>query len=99
MPKTAKRVQDEIVAYIKKHGGVYADWNAGIASNARARLFRNQKVSKKGAWWIYRTCSSYRVARGVEDALHKLGCDGSSGGGDSSTIKVYAYLKTKSPDP
>ena len=32
-------------------------------------------------------------ARNVEDKLHELGCDGGPGGGDASTVWVYAYLK------
>jgi len=96
---TVQEAYDQIVAYIKERGGVYGNWYAGIASDARTRLFTDHKVSEEKGAWIYRTCSDDTAARNVEDDLLKLGCDGESGGGDSSTTQVYAYLKTNSTDP
>ncbi len=96
---TAQEAYNQIVAHIKSQGGAYSTWYAGVASDAKQRLFHDHSVSQKDAWWIYRTCPSDQAARNVEDALLKLGCDGGSGGGDSSTIQVYAYLKTRSTNP
>src|SRR5574337_1411679 len=93
---TAQEAYDQIVAYIKQHGVAYSNWYAGIASDARTRLFTEHSVSEKEGRWIYRTFSTNQAAHNAEDALHKLGCDGASGGGDSSTTQVYAYLKTSS---
>lgn len=96
----AQDVYDIIVAYIKEHGGEYSDWYAGIASNWKDRLFEDHQIPNENyKWWIARQCVSNIAARNVEDALRKLGCDGAPGGGDESTIYVYAYLKGSMTNP
>lgn len=90
----ANAIYQEIVAYIASHGRPYKDWYAGITGDVSQRLFTKHKVSKEThPAWIYRTCASADDARAVETALHNLGCDGGVGGGDATTVLVYAYLK------
>jgi hypothetical protein len=91
---TAQQAYDEILAYINRFTEAYSEWYAGIASNAKTRLFTEHGVSEPSGHWIFRTLPSDTDARIVEQALLKLGCDGGKGGGDSSTTQVYAYLKT-----
>lgn len=86
----------EIVKDIEDYVGndKYSNWYAGIASDAKARIFTDHKVDEKSGRWIYRTADSNAVARTAEDTLHKDGFDGGPGGGDSGTTRVYAYKKT-----
>ena len=44
-------------------------------------------------WRIARQCYKHEDARTVEKDLCELGCDGGPGGGDKTTVYVYAYLK------
>ena len=97
--KKAQDVYDSIVAYIKEKGGEYSDWYAGIASDWEERLVVDHKVAREHQWWIAHQCHTNASARGVEDALIKLGCDGAPGGGGEDTIYVYAYLKSAVTKP
>ena len=94
-----QQVCSEIVAHIKKQGGAYSTWYCGIASNWEERLFDEHDVPQKDHWYIARQCYNDNDARIVEDALFELGCDGGTGGGDQTTIYVYAYLKGTMTNP
>jgi hypothetical protein len=94
----AQQAYDEIKSFMDKHNN-YPKWYSGIASNPRERLFEEHNVSEKSDWWIYRECSSAQSARNVEEALLKLGCDGGPGGGDESSVHVYAYKKSSGTNP
>ena len=89
---------NEIAAYIDQWGYPYRRWYAGIAADARARLFVDHQVSVQGAW-IYRGLATDAEAREVERMLFQRGCLGSWGGGDRSTNAVYAYLVTSQTNP
>jgi hypothetical protein len=57
-------------------------------------------VPEENSWWIFREASSSIIAREVENYfVNTLGTDGGSGGGDQSSIYVYAYKKTSSTNP
>ena len=92
-PQDKEQALDEIKAYINKQGGEYSAWYCGIASDWADRLFDEHKVPTKDHWYIARQCHNNEDARTVETALVKLGCDGGPGGGDETTVYVYAYLK------
>jgi hypothetical protein len=94
-----QQAYNEIKAFIDKRGKPYRSWYAGIAADARKRLFQEHHVSEKDDQWIYRQCPNDQGARDVEEALIKLGCDGETGGGDESTTSVYAYLKSANTNP
>ena len=98
-PQVAQTAYDEIVAHINKQGGPYSSWYAGIASDWRNRLFEEHQVPQKGYWYIARQCFNDTDARNVEQALLKLGCDGGGGGGDHTTLYVYAYLMGPQTNP
>jgi len=87
-------VLQEIKSHIQKRGRGYTAWYAGVASDARSRLFTDHRVDETHGEWIFRTLNSDAEARIVEEALLSLGCKGASGGGDASSNKVYAYLIT-----
>ena len=84
-------VIEAIGAHIRRCGGRYAEWYAGIASDPRARLFDDHNVDREHDAWIYRNAGSSTTARSLEQHFIALGCKGGSGGGDRSTHFVYAY--------
>jgi len=92
-------INTEIVNDIKNHadkeGGGYRNWYCGIASDPDQRLFNDHNVpwGENKAWWIKGNAGSEQSARDTEDYLVQLGFDGGIGGGDYTTIHVYAYKK------
>jgi hypothetical protein len=86
----ANQIIEEITSYIT---GEFRYWYAGIASNAEQRLFVDHAVERNGGRWVYCPADSENSARVAESALHERGFDGDSGGGDSASTYVYAYLK------
>ena len=94
MGKSAQETYNEIRTYIDERNNSYQKWYSGITSNPRERLFQEHNVSEKSDWWIFRLCQNEQSARSVEEVLLKLGCDGATGGGDESSVYVYAYFKT-----
>ena len=100
-PQTAKEVYDEIVAYMKLNDGKYSNWYCGIASDWEDRLFNEHQIPRppKDYWWRALQCYDNESARNVEKALLELGCDGGAGGGDDTTVYVYAYLKGTMTNP
>ena len=99
----AQQALDEIVTHIDKQiardSGKYSNWYCGITSDIESRLLGDHKVPRENSWYVYRACPNDTDARAVETALVKLGCDGGSGGGDETSVYVYAYLKTAETDP
>ena len=102
-PQDKEGVYGEIVAHIKKQieqdAGAYSNWYCGIASDWEDRLFNEHKVPRKDHWRTIRQCYNNEDARTVESKLLKLGCDGGAGGGDETTVYVYAYLKGSMTEP
>lgn len=98
-PQPARTVYDEILTHMNKQGGPYTAWYCGIASDWQDRLFNDHQVPRQGHWYIARQCYNDTDARNVEQALLALGCDGGTGGGDSTTAYVYAYLKSRETNP
>ncbi len=100
----AQTARNGIVANITKQitqdGGKYSNWYCGITSDLESRLFGDHKVPRGEDYWrSFRKCHNDTDARAVETALIKLGCDGDVGGGDQTSVYVYAYLKTAVTDP
>ncbi len=95
----AQPAYDEIVAYIKLNGGKYSNWYCGFTSDWVSRLFDDHQVPRKNHPYIARQCHTDGGARVVESTLIGMGCDGASGGGDQTSIYVYAYLKGSMTDP
>jgi len=94
----AQQVYDEIVAHINRQGSTYSSWYCGIASNWQERLFTDHCVPRNSPC-IARRCYTSGDARNVEVALLNLGCDGGKGGGDITTVYVYAYPKGTMTNP
>lgn len=101
--KEGRQVLNEITAHIDKQiaqdGGKYSNWYCGITSDINSRLHGDHKVPQKDHWFISRPCFNETDSRAVEASLIKLGCDGAPGGGDETTVIVYAYLKTAITNP
>lgn len=89
---TAQEIAEAVAKYVNEHGGLYNGWYAGITGNIERRLFVDHGVSRNGEW-IYAPANTSVTARSVEAYLHKLGCDGDTGGGDHSATVVYVYKK------
>lgn len=98
-PISARQAYDDIVAHIVKQGGPYSSWYCGITSDWKERLFDDHQVPGENHWYIVRRCHNDNDSRAVENTLVELGCDGGSGGGDQSSVYVYAYLKTSATNP
>lgn len=98
-PQPAQTVYDQIVAHIGKQGGLYSAWYCGIASDWEGRLFNDHQVPRRDHWYITKPCYNDTDARNVEQALIKLGCEGVGGGGDQTTVCVYAYLMSQEIKP
>ena len=77
--------------HISQCGGSYSDWYAGVAADARDRLFSGHSVKEKGDSWIFRDCGTDTAARQVEEYFLNLGCKGGPSGGDSNSRFFYAY--------
>ena len=98
-----KQAYDGMVKHISRQvneqGGAYPNWYCGIATDLNERVFDDHNVPKENHWWTARRCYNHEDARAVENDLLALGCDGGSGGGDETTVYVYAYLKGTMTDP
>ncbi len=95
----SEQVIREIDEHIKKRGGGYSDWYAGVTANPSDRLFNGHNVDEKRDAWIFRDCSTDTVARSVEKHFFALGCDGAPGGGDENSRYAYAYKKSHDTNP
>jgi len=100
MAKLEAEIKQEIKNHMQECGGSYSDWYVGISSDPRKRLFEEHKVREKGDAWIYRQAYNNESARNVEQYfINVLGTDGGSGGGDESSVYVYAYKKNNHTEP
>ncbi|MFT7645138.1 MAG: hypothetical protein ACI9BF_000809 [Candidatus Paceibacteria bacterium] len=92
MAKTDIQIVAEIKAYVGNDG--YGNWYAGIAADPKTRLFTDHNVSEQNGRWIYEVAVNEQHARSAEKLLLNDGFNGGDGGGDNSTVWVYAYRKT-----
>jgi hypothetical protein len=100
MAKDKQVIINEIKSHIQKEGSGYKAWYVGMSRDPRNRLFKDHNVSEENSWWIIREAASSTAAREIESYfVNKLGTDGGTGGGDSSSKYVYAYKKTSSTNP
>ncbi len=67
-------------------------WYVGITADIEQRLFGYHKVPRKNHWFIYRKALTHHSARNIESKYHEAGCRGSHGGGDDTSVYVYAYV-------
>lgn len=95
MERSIQVIISEIGNHIQNNGGIFQHWYIGITSNPRERLFVGHKVVENGDAWIYREAMNSNEARMVEKFfLDKLVTGGGSGGGDYTSLFVYAYKKS-----
>jgi len=88
-------IANDIKNHADNEGSGYHNWYCGIAADPDQRLFNDHNVPKgEGkAWWIKRNAGTEQSARDTEEYLLNLGFEGDSGGGDYTTIHIYAYKK------
>ena len=94
--KSAQQVYDGLVAFMNMYTNPMSSWYAGIAADARDRLFNGHGVDETNGLWASDVCASSDDARAVEEALHNLVCQGAGGGGDEATRSCYVYFVTGS---
>jgi hypothetical protein len=84
-----------ITNYANQGGSGYHNWYCGIASDPELRLFNEHNVPHREGRgrYIARDAGNEQNARDTEAHLLELGFDGDTGGGDHTTIHVYAYRK------
>lgn len=88
-------IVEKFEAYLS--GAGVKNWNevyAGIAADARDRLFNGHGVGEKTDVWIYEDAGTSQAARAIEQLLLQKGAKGGPGGGDGDTRFVYAYKIT-----
>lgn len=97
---SAQQIVAHIDGYMRRFPATRnPDWYIGIASDIRQRLFGDHGVSEAVDAWAYMAAANSEVARFVEAAYLRAGCDGGPGGGDNTTTVVYAYLKSDRTNP
>ena len=92
MAKTRAEIVADIEDHIEDRGGPFSKWYVGIAADARDRLFKDHSVKEEGDVWVYRRVASSAEARKIEKYfIDTKGTQGGPGGGDESSVFVYAY--------
>ena len=92
--KNLQDIANEIIYYIRQSNIASSFWYVGIASDPKTRLFTDHNVQEK-SYWIYRDAGSEENARAIEKWLvNSYYCQGDTGGGNTSTKYVYAYVVT-----
>ena len=97
--KSVRQIVQEVEDYIANHGGSYSGWYAGVTADPRNRLFNGHNVAQNGDAYTVKDCGTDTAARSVEQHFLDRGCDGGTGGGDSSTRFFYAYKKSAHTRP
>lgn len=93
MVESGQALVNRFQELIDEYGGDYGEFYVGITNDAERRLGEH-RVDPDGIYTIG-TARSSEVARSVEYHFHELGCVGSGGGGDDSSVEVYIYKITE----
>jgi len=86
-----QKIIDDTLAYMRQHGGRWADWYIGIAEDPRVRLFSDHNVNESSDPWIHSHAGTDATARSIEQYFLRYGCAGGPGGGSTRSCFVYAY--------
>jgi len=98
MGKSREEAYKDILTYLRKYPREpFPNWYCGITNNCENRLKDHNVL--KGFERFCVQCASSQVAREVEQSLLDDGCVGGTGGGDSSAIYIYVYLKNDLTQP
>ena len=86
-------IVNEVMAHMSKYGGKYQDWYAGVADDAKTRLFTEHGVNESGDAWICRQCVDDVTARQIERYFMKKGCKGGPVGDFwfRDTVRVHGH--------
>jgi len=86
------QIMNEVRIHMGKYGGKFQDWYAGVAANAKEKLFNDHGVKETGDAWICRQCVNDVTARQIERYFMKKGCKGGPVDEEESTRFFYAYM-------
>jgi hypothetical protein len=93
---TATQIVADINSHIVNSGSrYYNEWYCGITNDINQRLFSDHNVSRQNDSWIWFKAGSDDESRQAEATMHEKGCKGAGGGGDESSVFVYAYKITR----
>lgn len=100
MADSEYQIKTEIKQYIDNNGGSYSSWYVGITGDPKVRLFEQHDVHENGDNWIWKEAGSNQEARNIESYfVNDLGTSGDTGGGDDSSVYVYAYKMNSHTEP
>jgi hypothetical protein len=91
MKYAEQRIMNEVMVHMGQYGGSYQDWCAGVAGDAKERLFTDHGVKEAGDAWICRLCVNEDAAREIERYFVKKGCKGGTVYEEQPSRTFYAY--------
>lgn len=91
-PTEGSAIISDFITHMRKSGLPMKSWYVGIAADIQQRLHRDHGVPRENHWFIWRRAFSADHARAIEKSFLDLGCSGGPGGGDNTTVYVYAYV-------
>ena len=92
------KLEETLVAFIKKDKSKFSDWYCGVTDNVPKRLQEHANEKKINIKLHTRVkCSSMKIAIAVEARMHAKRClgKGSSAGGVTSDSKCVYVFKLK----
>ena len=92
MKYAEQQIMNEVIVHMGKYDGNYLDWYAGVATDAKAKLFNDHGVKESADAWICRQCGNDDAAREIERYFIKKGCKGGPVGEEKSSRYFYAYM-------
>ena len=100
MPKSKRKIIDDIKEYVGATGSPFAYWYIGVAERATDALFRTHGVNREGDLWIFKTARSSSVAHAVRDKFtNEFGMEGSHDAAAGDPTMVYAYRMAAHTEP
>ena len=87
-------VVKEIIEFMRRFGGYYAEWYVGITDEPRSVLFNEHHVNEKSNSWIFKNTDSGETAKACQEyIMNYYYTDGDEDGVSDSSTYVYAYRK------
>jgi len=95
--KSQTQILDEIVSFMKRHGGPPQSWYVGTAKDSRGQLFKVHGF-KKGDVGLYRSATTSSNAAALATQLVERGAQGDTGRKPEAT-SVYIFRMGRHTTP